>query len=176
MSGNLVEGVEEEVSDALPQGGRLDDAGRLDALGGASGVEASHLLVSETPQMLPYCCGVVEGIGFGRCGGWWRGVWRWGWCWRGGGSSMLRAGFGHGVSIGGRGRGGSRSCASVGGAGCGARWGSLCGVSVFKFRGGRSVGDALLGPGGAEVGVVLDGHLGIPPGLLGGVCVCLVRV
>ena len=40
VSGDVEEGVEEEVSDALPQGGRLDQGGRPDALGGAGGVEA----------------------------------------------------------------------------------------------------------------------------------------
>ena len=39
MSGDVAEGVEEEVSDALPEGGRLDQGGRPDALGGAGGVE-----------------------------------------------------------------------------------------------------------------------------------------
>ena len=67
-------GVEESVSDAFPQGGRLDQGGRRDALGGAGGVEAQHLLVPESPEVLPYRCGVVQGVGFGRCGGWWSGV------------------------------------------------------------------------------------------------------
>ena len=49
MSGNVEEGVEEEVSDAFPQGGRLDQGRRLDALGGAGGVEAQHLL-APSPQ------------------------------------------------------------------------------------------------------------------------------
>ena len=40
VSGDVEEGVEEEVSDALPQGGRLDQGGRPDALGGAGGVGA----------------------------------------------------------------------------------------------------------------------------------------
>ena len=40
VSGDVEEGVEEEVSDALPQGGRLDQVGRPDALGGAGGAEA----------------------------------------------------------------------------------------------------------------------------------------
>ena len=40
MSGDVEEGVEEEVSDALPHGGRLDQGRRPDALGGAGGVEA----------------------------------------------------------------------------------------------------------------------------------------
>ena len=35
VSGDAEEGVEEEVSDALPQGGRLDEGGRPDAFGGA---------------------------------------------------------------------------------------------------------------------------------------------
>ena len=73
MAGDVEEGIEEEVSDALPQVGRLDQGGRLDALGGAGGVETQHLLVSEPPVVLPYRCGVVQGVGFGECGGWWCG-------------------------------------------------------------------------------------------------------
>ena len=68
VSGDVEEGVEEEVSDAFPQGGCLDQDGRLDALGGARGV------VPESPEGLPYRCGVVQGVGFGRCGGWWCGM------------------------------------------------------------------------------------------------------
>ena len=74
MSGDVEEGVEEEVSDALPQGGRLDQGDRPDALCGAGGVEAQHLLVPESPEVLPYRCGVVQGVGFGRCGDWWCGL------------------------------------------------------------------------------------------------------
>ena len=74
VSGYVEEGVEEEVSDAFPQGGRLDQGGRPDALGGAGGVEAQHLLVPGSPEVLPYRSGVVQGVGFGRCGGWWCGV------------------------------------------------------------------------------------------------------
>ena len=55
----MEEGVEEEVSDAFPQGGRLDQGGRSDALGGAGGAEAQHVLVPESPKVLPYRCGVV---------------------------------------------------------------------------------------------------------------------
>ena len=55
----MEEGVEEEVSDAFPQGGCLDQGDRSDALGGARGVEAQHLLVPESPEVLPYRCGVV---------------------------------------------------------------------------------------------------------------------
>ena len=40
VSGDVEEGVEEEVSDARPQGGRVDNSGRPDALDGAGGVEA----------------------------------------------------------------------------------------------------------------------------------------
>ena len=69
----MEEGVEEEVSDAFPEGGRLDQGGRPDALGGARGAEAQHVLV-ESPGVLPYRCGVVYGVGFGRCGGWLCGV------------------------------------------------------------------------------------------------------
>ena len=57
--GDVEEGVEEEVSYAFPQGGRLDQGDRPDALGGAEGVEAQHLLVPESPEVLPYRCGVV---------------------------------------------------------------------------------------------------------------------
>ena len=57
--GDVKEGVEEKVSDAFPQGGRLDQGGRPDALGGARGAEASHHLVPESPEVLPYHCGVV---------------------------------------------------------------------------------------------------------------------
>ena len=59
MSGNVEEGVEEEVSDAFPQGGRVDQGGRPDALGVAGGAEAQHVLVPESPEVLPYHCGVV---------------------------------------------------------------------------------------------------------------------
>ena len=55
----MEEGVEVEVSDALPQGGRLDQAGRPDALCGAGGVGAWQLLVSEPRKVLRYCFGVV---------------------------------------------------------------------------------------------------------------------
>ena len=55
----MEEGVGEEVSDAFPQAGRLDQGDRQDALGGAGGVEAQHLLVPESPEVLPYRCGVV---------------------------------------------------------------------------------------------------------------------
>ena len=89
VSGDAEEGVEGEVSDALPQGGRLDEGGRPDVLAGARGLEAQHLLVSGTPEVLPYCCGVVEGVGLGRCGGWWCGVWQGGRCGRGGGGGAV---------------------------------------------------------------------------------------
>ena len=59
MSGDVEEGVEEELSDAFPQGGRLDQGDCPDALGGARGVEAQNLLVPESPEVLPYRCGVV---------------------------------------------------------------------------------------------------------------------
>ena len=74
VSGDVERGVEEEVSDAFPQGGRLDQGDSPDALGAAEGVEAQHLLVPESPEVLPYRCGVVQGVGFGRCGGWWCGM------------------------------------------------------------------------------------------------------
>ena len=61
-------------SNAFPQGGPLDQGDRPDALGGAGGVEAQHLLVPESSEVLPYRCGVVQGVGLGRCGGWWCGL------------------------------------------------------------------------------------------------------
>ena len=74
VSGDMEEGVEEKVSDAFPQGYRLGQGDGPDVLGGAGGVEAQHLLVPESPEVLPYRCGVVQGVGFGRCGGWCCGV------------------------------------------------------------------------------------------------------
>ena len=59
VSGDVEEGVEDEVPDAFPQGGRPDQGGRRDALGVAGAVEAQHLLVPESPEVLPYCRGVV---------------------------------------------------------------------------------------------------------------------
>ena len=59
MSGDVEEGVEEEVSDAFPEGGCLDQGVCPDALGGAGSVEAQHLLVPESSEVLPYHCGVV---------------------------------------------------------------------------------------------------------------------
>ena len=60
MSDDLEEGVEEEVSDAFPQGGRLDQGGCPDAgAGGAGGAEAQHVLFPESPGVLPYRCTVV---------------------------------------------------------------------------------------------------------------------
>ena len=70
----MEEGVEEEVSDVFPQAGRLDQGVCPDALGGDGGAEVQQLLVPESPDVLPYRCGVVQGVGFGRCGGWWCGV------------------------------------------------------------------------------------------------------
>ena len=68
VSGDVEEGVEEKVSGAFSQGGRLDQGGCPVALGAAGGVEAQHSLVPESPEVL------VQGVGFGRCGGWWCGV------------------------------------------------------------------------------------------------------
>ena len=53
VSGDVEEGVEEEVSDAFPQGGCLDQGGRPDALGGGGGAVAQHLLVPESPEVPP---------------------------------------------------------------------------------------------------------------------------
>ena len=58
VSGDVEEGVEEEVSNAFTRGGRLDQGDRPDALSGAGGVEAQHSLVPESPEVLPYRCGV----------------------------------------------------------------------------------------------------------------------
>ena len=60
VSGDVEEGVEEEVSDAFPQGGRLDQGGRPDGGAGAGGAEVPHdVLFPESPEVLPYRCGVV---------------------------------------------------------------------------------------------------------------------
>ena len=60
VSGDVEEGVEEEVSDAFPQGGRLDQGGRPDGGAGAGGAEVQHdVLFPESPEVLPYRCGVV---------------------------------------------------------------------------------------------------------------------
>ena len=53
MLGNKEEGVEEEVSEALPQGGPPNEGASPDALGGAGGVEAQDLLVSKAREVLP---------------------------------------------------------------------------------------------------------------------------
>ena len=60
VSGDVEEGVEEEVSDAIPQGGYPDQGVRLDALGGAGGAEAQHLLVPESPEVLPSRAGLCR--------------------------------------------------------------------------------------------------------------------
>ena len=53
----MEEGVEEEVSDAFPQGGRLDQGGGPDAGAGAGGAEAQHVvLFPESSEVLPYLC------------------------------------------------------------------------------------------------------------------------
>ena len=49
--------------------------GRPDGGAGAGGAEVQHdVLFPESPEVLPYRCGVVQGVGFGRCGDWWCGV------------------------------------------------------------------------------------------------------
>ena len=59
MSGDVEEGVKEEVSDTFPQGGRLDQGGRPDAGAAAGGAEAQHdVLFPDSPEV-PYRCGVV---------------------------------------------------------------------------------------------------------------------
>ena len=55
----MEEGIEEEVSDAFPQGGRLDQGRCPDGGAGAGGAEAQHVLFPESPEVLPYRCGVV---------------------------------------------------------------------------------------------------------------------
>ena len=69
VSGSVDEGIEEEISDAFAQGGRLD------ALPCAGGVGLQHLLVPiHRLDGLPYCREVVDGKGGGwlrRCGSWW---------------------------------------------------------------------------------------------------------
>ena len=52
-------GNEEEVSDALPQGGCLEEVGRPDAFSRAGGVQVYQPLVSQVSQVLPYRCEVV---------------------------------------------------------------------------------------------------------------------
>ena len=60
VSGDVEEGVEEEVSDAFPQGGRLDQGGRPDGGAGAGGAEVQHdVLFPEFLEVLPHRCGVV---------------------------------------------------------------------------------------------------------------------
>ena len=60
VSGDVEEGVEEDVSDVFPQGGRLDQGGRPDGGAGAGGAEVQHdVLFPEAPEVLPYRCGVV---------------------------------------------------------------------------------------------------------------------
>ena len=59
MSGDVEEGVEEEVSNAFPEGCRLDQGGCPDALGSAGGAEAQHVLFPESPEVLLYRSGVV---------------------------------------------------------------------------------------------------------------------
>ena len=55
----MEEGVEEEVSDAFPQGGRLDQGGRPDAGAGAGGAEAQHdVLFPESRR----CCRTAAGL------------------------------------------------------------------------------------------------------------------
>ena len=95
--------------------------------------------------------------------------------WVGGRWSLLsRAGSGDGVSLGGRGRGDLQWCVSAGTGDGGGLWGSPRGASVAWSRGGGrggvGVGAALLVVGGAGVGVVLDGSLGVPPGRMGVAC------
>ena len=60
VSGDVEESVEEEVSDAFPQAGRLDQGGRPDGGAEAGGAEVQHdVLFPESPEVLLYLCGVV---------------------------------------------------------------------------------------------------------------------
>ena len=60
MSDEVEEGVEEEVSDAFPQGGRLNQGGRPDGGAGAGGAEVQYdVLFPASPEVLLYRCGVV---------------------------------------------------------------------------------------------------------------------
>ena len=63
MSGDVEDGVEGEISDALAQGGRLEEAGRPDGLIGAQGAETQQLLVPVTLEALLYRGEGVEGKG-----------------------------------------------------------------------------------------------------------------
>ena len=51
-------------------------------------------MVSEAPEVLPYRCEVVEGVGLGRCGGWWCGAWGGGSCGLGGVVVVVACGVG----------------------------------------------------------------------------------
>ena len=171
VSANLEEGVEEELSDTFPQNGCLDQGGRRELLGGAKGVEARHLLVSEAPEVLLYCCGVVEGVGLGPCaaGGATCGE---GAVWAMGGL----AGSGDGVSLGHCEEGGLVVVRVGGGWG----WWELVGVSArcvsgpvpASGKGGDGVGVALLVAGGAGPGAVLEKSPGVTLGPVGVACVC----
>ena len=97
----MEEGVEEEVSDAFTQGGRLDQGGRPDAGAGAGGA-AVPLRGCVGRRVRPVRRLVVRGVmGGGGVGS-------------GGWSSLSRVGSGDGVSCGGRGRGESRWRVSTG--------------------------------------------------------------
>ena len=111
VSGDVEEGVGEEVSDAFPQAGCLDQGDRPDALGGARGVEAQ---LPESPEVLPTAAGLCRawgsaGAAAGGAGCDGKGGVGWG-----GWSSLSRVGSGDGVSCGGRGRGDSRWSVSAG--------------------------------------------------------------
>ena len=69
VSGDVEEGVDQEVSDPLAQGGCLDKGGRTDGLGGAQGARQQHLLVPvHSQEVLLYSGMVLEDKGGGRCG------------------------------------------------------------------------------------------------------------
>ena len=124
-------------------------------------------MVSETPEALPYCCGAVEGVGLGQCGGWWCGVWRGGLCWR--------AGYGDGISLSGRGRGCSWWCVSAGARGGGGWYGSPCSVSVagsWGVNGGGRCEGGIAGGGQGGGGCCAGWESGRPAGSCWR-CVCL---
>ena len=69
VSGDVEEGVEEEVLDALVQGRRLHEGGCLDGLGDARGADLQHLLVPVHSLEAPrYRRGGVEDEGGSRFG------------------------------------------------------------------------------------------------------------
>ena len=102
-------------------------------------------MVSETPDVLPYCCGVVESVGLGQCGGWWRRMWRGGWRGLGGAVVVVACGVWQWGFPGWLREGGLLVVCVGGGWG----WWGLMGVSVC------CVGGPVPGGGGDGFGVAL---------------------